>query len=136
PIEKNAGATAGTTLTASDGSTTVTIPGSAYTAPTTDLGTDWLVLRIDPSALPTNPPTGFKAAGNVTDVTTTWAIGHTQLHQFDVPLSIVMANAGGAAVVPATLDDSGWRVIRHVPVDGSLPADWSDGFYTAADGIH
>src|SRR5207237_1300141 len=78
PIEKNAGATAGTTLTATDGSVTVTIPAGAYTAPTTDFGPDWLVVRIDPSAPPTNAPTGFKAAGNVTDVTTTWAIGHTQ----------------------------------------------------------
>src|SRR5207237_5009013 len=61
PVEKNTTQVAGTTLTASDQSVTVTVPASAYTAPMTSLGSDWLVLRVDPSAPATNPPTGFKA---------------------------------------------------------------------------
>src|SRR5581483_3366301 len=53
PTAKNTSPSAATTLAASDGSATVTVPSGAYTAQETDGFEDWLVLRVDPSAPPT-----------------------------------------------------------------------------------
>src|SRR5207248_4854443 len=119
-----------------DGSAEVTMPAGAYRAATTADGDDWLVLRLAPGSPATGVPSGFRAIGNELEVTATWAFGSTQQHEFDQPLSIVLANPTGAAAVPATLEGTTWRIVRHVPVDGTLPDDWSDGFYTAADGVH
>jgi len=38
--------------------------------------------------------------------------------------------------VPATLENGAWRPIPAVPIAGSLPVGWSDGYFSGAGGIH
>jgi hypothetical protein len=58
------------------------------------------------------------------------------VHQFLHPLDLRLANASGAGVVAATLDNGAWRIIKPVPTAGRLPAGWSDGFYIAGGNVH
>src|SRR5439155_20916312 len=108
----------------------------AYSAKAATDGTDWLVLRVAPGGAPKSLPAAYKASGNMLETTMRWAIEGSEQHEFQQPISVVLVRTGEGSVVPATRDDSDWRVIPHVPVDGQLPASWSDGFYTSTGRVH
>ena len=136
-VEKNTSPTAATTVTAVGGTASVTMPSGAYTpqAAGTD-GNDWLVLRVDPILPPTSPGDGLSAAGPAVDVTAAWAVAGTNVTSFDKPLEIVLTNTSGGNVVPATFENSAWRVLAKLAIAGTLPSDWRDGYYVGGDGIH
>jgi hypothetical protein len=131
-VEKNTPRTAATTLTAVDGSATVTMPANAWSA----AGSDWLVMRIDPvPAAAITGPTSLVVSA-IVDVTARWALAGAQQHDFNAPLDILIANTAGDGVLPATLENAAWRTIAPIPTGNTLPADWADGFYRDGAGIH
>src|SRR5262249_36170750 len=136
-VEKNTSPDAATTLTGVGGTVSVTMPSGAYVAQAAgNDGDDWLVLRVAPLAQPTDLPSGFRAGGPAVDITATWAVAGTTMTSFLKPLDIVLTNTTGGTVVPATFQNGAWRAIEKVAVDGTLPADWQDGYYVGSDGIH
>ena len=68
------------------------------------------------------------------DVSARWAMAGGEVHQFEQPLDIALAN--GTGTVPATFENSAWRLLRAVPTAGTLPADWSDGYWSDNGTVH
>ena len=128
-VEMNAlpGVTA--TLDSSENGASITTNG-AYTS-----SSDHLVLRVDP-----NPPAvvsgGFATDSLVYDVSYYWSLTGVELHSVASPLEIVLANPGGANLVPTTFQNGVWRPIPLVPTPGVLPPGWSDGYYAGPGEIH
>ena len=95
------------------------------------------MVTVDPTPAGSLPSAALVPGAAIVDVTARWAIAGSLQHDFDEPLEIVVSNASGSSVMPATFVGVGWRTIAAVPGGGtSLPANWADGFYRAADGIH
>ncbi len=128
-VEMNAlpGVTA--TLDSTDGGASVTTDGSYSSS------SDHLVLRIDP-----NPPAavdgGFATNALVYDISYYWSLSGVQVHSVASPLEIVLAEPGGANLVPATFQNGAWRPIPLVPTPGVLLPGWSDGYYNGPGGFH
>ncbi|MGE5690197.1 MAG: OmpL47-type beta-barrel domain-containing protein [Pseudomonadota bacterium] len=130
-VERNASATAATSLTAVDGASRVIVPAGA-----TSSVSDWLVIRIQPIAASSVSPSPAGQPSSVVDVTARWALAGTQVHNFLVPLEIVLTSTSSTSVIPATYEGGAWRTIRPVPTAGRLPEGRDDGFFRDADGIH
>ncbi|HEY6031693.1 MAG TPA: PASTA domain-containing protein, partial [Gaiellaceae bacterium] len=135
PIAKNANPDQTTTIPAADGSAQVTVPSGAYTwkSPAQD---DWLVVRVHPTAPASDPGPGLAAGAPVIDVTASWNSSGILQHAFSRALDVLISSGAGPGLIPATLDNGAWRLLRAVPAAGSLPSGWSDGFYTDASGVH
>ena len=117
-----------TTLTSSDG-------GASVTTRDTHTGSaDHLVLRIDPE--PPGVAGDFTSGLNVYDVTSYWSLTGIALHSFSAPLEIALSNPTGEPLVPATFENGAWRAIPAVPVVGSLPPSWSDGYFAGPGATH
>jgi chitinase len=129
-IEKNTKANAATTLMSADGVAAVTMPADAWSP----RAADWVVLRIRPLALPT-VSNGFAPSSESLDVSAYWALAGDGVHRFARPLEIGMQSSG-QGLVPATLDNGVWRVLRRVPNAPDLPDAWDDGFYRDGAGFH
>src|SRR5207245_1093865 len=85
----------------------------------------------------TGPPgvtNGFGPGPEGGDVTARWALAGTEVHQFEQPVGILMRSTA-KGLVPATFENGNWRVLFRVPTPGTLPAGWSDGFYTDGSGF-
>jgi hypothetical protein len=130
-VEKNTTSSGSTTVSSTDGFGAATMPSGAWST----TGNDWLVLRIAPTAAPSGLTNGFGPGPEALDVTAYWALSGTQVHEFAQPIEVVL-HSTDKGLVPATLESGAWRVIHRVPTQGVLPAGWTDGFWTAADGIH
>jgi hypothetical protein len=130
-VEKNTSSSGSTTVTSADGFGAATMPSGAWST----TGNDWLVLRITPTAAPSGLTNGFGPGPEALDVTAYWALAGTQVHEFAQPIEVVIHSTDNG-LVPATFESGAWRVIHRVPTPGVLPAGWTDGFWTAADGIH
>jgi DNA-binding NarL/FixJ family response regulator len=135
PVEGNMSQTASTTITASDGSYSLTMPAGAWPAGLNP--TSWLVVRLSPTAPAQIPPSpaGMAPMENVVEIIARWADGSGQLHQFDAPLDIAFQNVR-SGLVPATVDNGAWRLIERVPTSGQLPATWEDGYYRTGNVVH
>jgi len=94
------------TITAAAGGTTVTMPSNAW-SPTVNPG-DWLVVRVAPG-VPTSASSTMPIQ-SVVDVSARWALAGGDVHQFEQPLDIALANSTGT--VPATFENSAWRLLR------------------------
>jgi hypothetical protein len=130
-VEKNTSPSASTTVTSSDGFASATMPSSAWSS----AGNDWIVLRIATAAAPSGLTNGFGPGPEALDVTAYWALSGAQVHEFAQPVAIVI-HSTDTGLVPATFENGAWRVIHRVPTPGVLPTGWTDGFWTAADGVH
>ena len=128
----NAPAAATTVTAAADSSATVSVPVGAYTQP----NNDFLVLRVVP--LPPSIATlhGFESAGSIIDVTMMWNSNGNQMHRFDAPLQITMADPTGGTAIPATSENGTWRLIPKLGQPGVLPDNQPDGYYRDENGIH
>jgi hypothetical protein len=133
-VAKDAWWNATTVLTSSDNTSTVTVPAAAYTRPAghTD---DFLVLRITPQATPITLMSGFSAEGAMVDVTMSWNSNGQQMHNFDQPLQIDLADPTGGAAVPATNQNGRWHLIPLLP-GTTLTLGQADGFFRDVNGIH
>src|SRR5207302_909496 len=129
-VEKNTSSASPATVTSADGFASATMPAGAWSSTT-----DWIVLRIAPTAAPSGLTNGFGPGPEALDVTAWWALAGTQVHQFSRPVEIVI-HSTERGLVPATYDGTAWRVIHRVPPAGTLPAGWEDGFFTDASGFH
>ena len=131
-VEANTSSTASTTVTAADGTWSMTIPAGAMPA-----GSDpntWVVVRLDPTtpALVPAAPAGMTLQ-RIVEVIARWTDGSGQLHHFNAPLDIAFQNATG--LVPATAESGGsWRMIDHV--NGSLASSQDDGWYREGSTLH
>ena len=84
------------------------------------------------SSVPAILPGGFAFAGSVFTVTATWALGNTQVTQYDQPLRISLADTTAdrsGRAVPGTAADgaSSWRLIPQCARQGVIAAgvrDW------------
>ncbi|MDX6471205.1 MAG: large repetitive protein, partial [Gaiellaceae bacterium] len=135
PVEGNMSQTAPTTITSPDASYSLTMPAGAWPAGANP--SSWLVVRLAPTApasIPA-PPAGAAPMEGVVEIVARWADGSGELHQFSAPLDIAFKNVR-AGLVPATVDNNAWRLIRHVPTDGQLPSDWQDGYYRSGTVVH
>jgi hypothetical protein len=129
-VASNTSQSSATTVTSSDGFASVTMPAGAWSS-----ATDWLVLRVTPTAAPSGLTNGFGPGPEALDVTAWWALAGTQVHQFSRPIEIVI-HSTERDLVPATFEGGAWRVIHRVPTPGALPAGWDDGFWTDGTGFH
>jgi hypothetical protein len=86
-------------------------------------------------AAPSGLANGFAPGPEALDVTAWWALAGTQLHQLSQPVGILMRSTE-QGLVPATFENGSWRVLGRMPVAGSLPAGWDDGFYADSSGFH
>jgi hypothetical protein len=131
PVEENTSSSSPTTVEATDGFASATMPSGAWSSSSSD----WIVLRITPMAPPAGLTNGFATGTEAIDVTAWWALAGTQVRQFSQPVNILMRSSE-KGLVPATLEGGNWRVLPRVPTPGTLPAGWEDGFYTDAAGFH
>jgi hypothetical protein len=133
-VESNTSNDATTTVSASDGSATVTMPAGAW--PSGGAAGDWVVLRVDPLAAPASGlPSGFDSVGHVLEVTAHWALSGAEIHQFNAPLEILFAGAP-AKSLPLT-NEGGWHVVPPLAGSGTtLPSSQPDGFFRDALGSH
>ena len=130
-VEKNCYAGSAMTLRAADDNAQIFVPAGAWNGAPAG---DWLVVRIDPR--PADPASGgFQPAGDVYRVTAYWGFDGAGVHEFDKPLDLLI-EGGGAAIVPATLEDGEWRAIRPVPSGQTLPGGWEDGYYLDGTDVH
>jgi hypothetical protein len=135
PVEGNTSLAAPTTVTAPDGTYSVTMPAGAWPAGSNP--SSWLVVRLAPTVpaeIPA-PPTGAPPMEGVIEIVARWADGSGQLHHFDAPLDIAFQHVRDG-LVPATVENGTWRLIKRVPTAGQLPADWQDGYYRAGSVLH
>jgi hypothetical protein len=130
-VEKNTSSSSSTTVTTADGFGAATMPTGAWSSS----GNDWIVLRISPTAAPSGLTNGFGPGPEALDVTAYWALSGAQLHEFAQPVRIDM-HSTERGLVPATFEGGAWRVIHRVPVAGTLPSGWVDGFFSDANGMH
>jgi hypothetical protein len=130
-VEKNTSSSASTTVDSADGFAAATMPSGAWGT----TSTDWIVIRIAPTPAPSGLTNGFAPGPEALDVTAWWALSGAQLHEFSQPVSILMRSTQ-AGLVPATFENGGWRVLGRVPVAGTLPTGWDDGFYADGAGFH
>jgi hypothetical protein len=130
-VEKNTSTSSSTTVESTDGFAAATMASGAWSTS----GTDWIVVRIAPMAAPSGLTNGFAPGPEALDVTAWWALAGTQLHQLSQPAGILMRSTE-KGLVPATFEDGSWRILGRVPVAGTLPAGWDDGFYSDASGFH
>src|SRR6266540_580732 len=130
-VEKNTGTSSSTTVESADGFAAATMPSGAWSTS----GTDWIVIRIAPMAAPSGLTNGFAPGPEALDVTAWWALAATPVHQLSQPVGILMRSTE-KGLVPATFEDGSWRILGRVPVAGTLPAGWDDGFYSDASGFH
>jgi hypothetical protein len=72
---------------------------------------------------------------SVIEIIARWADGSGQVHHFNAPLDIAFENVR-PGLLPATVDNGAWRLIRRVPTDGQLPSDWEDGYYRTGSIVH
>ena len=130
-VEENAPRDQSTTVTAPANGASVTMPPGAWPAN----GNDWIVVRIQMNPAPSGLAGPLAFESGVADVTARWALSGAQLHIFDQPLTITIASAA-TNVAGATFDGTKWRVLRRVPTPGTLPAGWSDGYWSDGSGVH
>jgi hypothetical protein len=135
PVEGNMSEAAPTTITAPDGSYSVTMPAGAWPAGSNP--SSWLVVRLAPTVPAQIPasPTGMAPMENVVEIIARWADGSGQLHHFNAPLDIAFQNVRDR-LVPATVENGQWRLIQRVPTSGQLPASWEDGYYRTGSIVH
>jgi hypothetical protein len=131
PVNKNTTTGAATTVDSADGWASATMPAGNWSSPSGD----WIVLRITPLAPPAGLTNGFGAGPITVDVTASWALAGTMVHQFNRPIGILLRSTQ-RGLVPATLENGQWRVLSRVPSAGTLPTGWEDGFYTDSAGFH
>jgi hypothetical protein len=131
PVNKNTSSATSTTVESADGFAAATMSAGAWSTS----GADWLILRITPVAAPSGLTNGFGSGPEALDVTARWALAGTEVHQFNRPIGILMRTTE-KGLVPATFENSQWRVIARVPSAGTLPAGWDDGFWTDGAGFH
>ncbi|HEY8628684.1 MAG TPA: Ig-like domain-containing protein [Gaiellaceae bacterium] len=130
-VEENSARDRSTTVTAPGDGASVTMPQGAWPAN----GNDWIVVRIEMNPAPSGLAGALTFESGVADVTAHWALSGAQLHVFEQPLTITIASSG-TNVAAATFDGSTWRVLRRVPTPGTLPAGWSDGYWSDGSGVH
>jgi hypothetical protein len=130
-LEENSARDRSTTVTAPGDGASVTMPAGAWPAN----GNDWIVVRIEMNPAPSGLAGPLTFESGVADVTAHWALSGAQLHTFQQPLTITIASSG-TNVAGATFDGSKWRVLRRVPTRGTLPAGWSDGYWSDSSGVH
>jgi hypothetical protein len=132
PVEGNTALASPTTITAPDGTYSVTMPANAWPAGANP--SSWLIVRLEPTN-PTAIPSSSFLLESVVEIIARWADGSGQLHTFSAPVGIAFFNLR-ARLVPTTVDNGAWRMIRHVPTDGQLPSGWADGYYRAGSTVH
>ncbi|TML63989.1 MAG: hypothetical protein E6G22_05250, partial [Actinobacteria bacterium] len=131
PVSENTSSDDSTTVDASDGSASVTMPANAWADPGNG---DWVVVTIDPRPATETLLPGYLNDGEVESITARWALSGTEVHRFDAPLEIVLRSARPDDI-PATSEGHGWRVLA--PLAGTtLPAGADDGFYRVGDTVH
>ncbi len=130
-VDKNTTSASATTVESADASASATMPAGDWSSQTGD----WLILRIAPTAAPTGLTNGFGPGPITVDVTARWALAGTEVHQFNRPIGILLRSTE-KGLVPATFENGHWRVLSRVPVAGTLPTGWEDGFYTDSTGFH
>ena len=133
PVEGNTSLAHPTTITAPDGTYSVTMPPNAWPAGTNP--NSWIIMRLDPTNPASIPPSPGLPMQSVVEIVARWADGSGELHHFDSPVDIAFFNMA-PGLVPATVDGDAWRMIRRVPTDGQLPDDWTDGYYRSGSVVH
>ncbi|HWG56720.1 MAG TPA: PASTA domain-containing protein, partial [Gaiellaceae bacterium] len=133
-VEKSIDPQTTTSVVATSGLATVTVPPSAW--PPAPTPADFLVFSVDPE--PALPSLGFGLAPGsaVIAVDARWALAGTPVTEFDAPIEVLIPNPSGAHVIPATSQDgTTWRTLE--PLEGTtLPADRRDGYYIDGAGVH
>jgi hypothetical protein len=129
-VEANSFPGAPTSLDATNGEATITVPAGAWNGAPSG---DWLVIRIDPRP-PATVGNGFQTAGDIYDVTAHWALNGGAVHTFQDALDLTVLN-GPVNAVPATFENGSWRAIA--PLSGqTLPSGQQDGYYRVGTNVH